>query len=241
MAKPPATGNRIYGEPDLNILAIDTSTRACVLGLRTTENTWTDETVLDRTHSKEILPRIEALLASANTDKSSLDLLVFGQGPGSFTGLRIGVGVVQGLAFGLDIPVVGISSLACLAQRHFREGGHRHAIVALTARHTEVYFGAYAESGGFMQLQGQEGVFEAEQIPTQDPNSHWIGVGGGWQLEKKLQAAATVEVTEIFLEDYPTATDLLDLGQDAAARGKRQSAEFALPEYLREQVATKPG
>ena len=230
----------------MNILAVDTSTRACVLGVRSREsgeggeNTWADEVVLDRTHSKEILPRIEALLQSAKVEKSNLDLLVYGQGPGSFTGLRIGVGVVQGLAFGLDIPVVGVSSLACLAQRHLREGGHRHAIVALTARHTEVYFGAYGESQGFMQLMGKEGVFEAGEIPPQDASQHWIGVGGGWQLADSLRRAAAVEINELYLADYPKALDLLDLGEAGLARGHARPAAQALPEYLREQVAAKP-
>lgn len=230
----------------MNILAVDTSTRACVLGVRSDvsgeggENTWTDETVLDRTHSKEILPRIEALLQSAKVDKSELDLLVYGQGPGSFTGLRIGVGVVQGLAYGLGIPVLGVSSLACLAQRHLRQGGHRHAIVALTARHTEVYFGAYGESQGLMQLLSKEGVFEAEEIPPQDVNQRWIGVGGGWQLADSLRRAAAVEVDQVYLADYPTALDLLDLGEAGLAMGHSRPAEQALPEYLREQVASKP-
>ncbi|MFT4676350.1 MAG: tRNA threonylcarbamoyladenosine biosynthesis protein TsaB [Candidatus Azotimanducaceae bacterium] len=230
----------------MNILAVDTSTRACVLGVRSDvsgeggENTWTDETVLDRTHSKEILPRIEALLQSAKVDKSELDLLVYGQGPGSFTGLRIGVGVVQGLAYGLGIPVLGVSSLACLAQRHLRQGGHRHAIVALTARHTEVYFGAYGESQGLMQLLSKEGVFEAEEIPPQDVNQRWIGVGGGWQLADSLRRAAAVEVDQVYLTDYPTAVDLLDLGEAGLAMGHSRPAEQALPEYLREQVASKP-
>ena len=70
----------------MNILAVDTSTRACVLGVRSREsgeggeNTWADEVVLDRTHSKEILPRIEALLQSAKVEKSNLDLLVYATG-----------------------------------------------------------------------------------------------------------------------------------------------------------------
>lgn len=236
----------------MTILAIDTSSRACVLGLRTAEKTWTDETVLDRTHSKEILPRIDALLSAAAVAKSDIDLIVYGQGPGSFTGLRIGVGVVQGLAFGLDKPVVGVSSLACLAQRQWREIGSQHVIVAMTARHTEVYFGAYAvlKSGqdsrqdgatnNIVQLQGREGVFEAAEIPVQDAAVDWVGVGGGWQYDSLLTAASGVTVGHISLEEYPQAVDLLDLGEAYAAQGLAKTAPEALPEYLREQVAKKP-
>ncbi|MFT7243226.1 MAG: tRNA threonylcarbamoyladenosine biosynthesis protein TsaB [Candidatus Azotimanducaceae bacterium] len=231
----------------MTILAIDTSSRACVLGLRTTEKTWFDETILDRTHSKEILPRIDALLKSAAVAKSEIDLIVYGQGPGSFTGLRIGVGVVQGLAFGLDTPVVGVSSLACLAQRQWRENGAQHVIVAMTARHTEVYFGAYAVVNNapnsvlsnIVQLQGREGVYEAAEIPAQDAKVDWVGVGGGWQLDSLLTQASGVTVGHISLEEYPQAIDLLDLGEAYAAQGLAKTAPEALPEYLREQVAKK--
>jgi len=229
----------------MTILAIDTSSRACVLGLRTADKTWSDETVLDRTHSQEILPRIDALLNSAAVKKSDIDLIVYGQGPGSFTGLRIGVGVVQGLAFGLNKPVIGVSSLACLAQRQLRENGAQHVIVAMTARHTEVYFGAYGvvDGGldGVLQLQGREGVFEAAEIPAQNAEVEWVGVGGGWQLSELLQQSSGVTVGHISLEEYPHAIDLLDLGEAYAAKGLIKTAPEALPEYLREQVAKKPG
>jgi tRNA threonylcarbamoyladenosine biosynthesis protein TsaB len=225
----------------MNILAIDTSSSACVLGVYAAGEVFSDEAILNRSHSQEVLPRIDALLKRAALDKSRLDLIVYGQGPGSFTGLRIGVGVVQGLAFGLNIPVVGVSSLACLAQKYLRLGNHAHALVALTARHTEVYFGAYKAMDGCMQLIGQEGVFEAAEIPAQDANSCWIGIGSGWNLADTLTIAAGVTVDGIFLEQYPEATDLLDLGKAAYDAGNAKAAAEALPEYLREQVAAKPG
>ena len=105
----------------MNILAIDTSTTACVLGVRTEDTEITRFEQIDRSHSLELLPRIVTILADANLDKNDIHLIVFGKGPGSFTGLRIAVGVTQGLAFGLDIPVVGVSTLACIAQGRFRK------------------------------------------------------------------------------------------------------------------------
>ena len=96
----------------MNILAIDTSSKACVLGIATGEENFTEQKIVDRSHSKIILPSIVDLVARAGLVNHDLDLIVFGQGPGSFTGLRIGVGIVQGLAFGLNIPVVAVSSMA---------------------------------------------------------------------------------------------------------------------------------
>lgn len=224
----------------MKTLAIDTSSRACVLGVSAAGQSWTDEAVLDRSHSQEVLPRIEALLNEAGVDKSELELIIYGQGPGSFTGLRIGVGVVQGLAYGLNIPVVGVSSLGCLAQKLWRQEGCEHALVALTARHTEVYFGAYEIKDGWMQLIGQEGVFEAARIPNQNPGHVWMGVGSGWDLADALCSGAGVDVVKTIVDGYPDANDLLDLGQARYASGYGRSAPEAIPQYLREQVATKP-
>ena len=223
----------------MTLLAIDTSTRVCALGVRHGTQTWVDETDLGRTHSQEILPRIEALLNRADVARSALDGIVFGQGPGSFTGLRIGIGVVQGLAYGLGVPVVGISSLACLAQQFLKAEGES-ALVALAARNTEVYFGAYEKVAAGVRLIGQEGVFEALEIPSQDPAGKWIGVGDGWQLRDQLLQASGVTLQGEYLEPRITASDLLDLGQLDFDRGLEKSAFDALPEYLREQVATAP-
>ena len=96
-----------------------------------------------RSHSRDILPTITALLTKNKLSLRNLNYIVYGQGPGSFTGLRIAVGVVQGLAFGLNIPVVPVSSLACLAQAQYRRSGQQQIVSALHARKEEVYLGKY--------------------------------------------------------------------------------------------------
>ena len=127
----------------MNLLGIDTSTRSTVLGLQLGSE------VIDRTspdvdtHSREILPSIESLVMEAGIGIEDLDAIVFGQGPGSFTGLRIAVGVVQGLGYGLGIPVVPVSSMACIAQSLIQAANPSLIFVGLTARLEEVYYGAY--------------------------------------------------------------------------------------------------
>lgn len=223
----------------MTLLAIDTSSSVCVLGVRNESQTWVDEAELGRSHSQEILPRIEALLSNAGIAKSAIQGIVYGQGPGSFTGLRIGIGVVQGLAYGLRVPVVGISSLKCLAQRVAKEANHG-ALVALAARNTEVYFGAYCMGAEGLELLGQEGVFEASEVPNQEPTTQWVGLGNGWSLAEALQSASGVHVADIDHKPKIRAADLLDLGEQAFAQGLGKQAVEALPEYLRETVAAKP-
>ena len=99
----------------MKLLALDTSTENCSLAL------WLDGEVVSRQelagqrHSDLVLPMLAELLESAGLELRELDGIAFGEGPGSFTGLRIGCGVAQGLAFGADLPVLGISTLLALA------------------------------------------------------------------------------------------------------------------------------
>lgn len=220
-------------------LAIDTSMEAQVLGLRTDSADIEKFEIAGRRHSRIILPAILDLLAEAGVDKRELDVIVFGQGPGSFTGLRIAVGVVQGLAYGLGIPVVPVSTLACLAQGEYRRSGATAIMVAQAARKQEVFFGSYVIEDGFARPVGDEGVFDVADTPRQ-PFDACTGVGSGWTFSEELQRAAGVRATEIVLQAWPRARDLLDLGLRALSQGGAVAALEARPRYLREKVATPP-
>lgn len=221
-------------------LAIDTSAEAQLLGLQIGDTVHERFEIAGRDHSRIILPAIMALLEETGVAKSDLDAIVYGRGPGSFTGLRIAVGVVQGLAYGLGIPVVGVSTLACLAQGQIRLCGASNIVVALSARKEEVFFGSYSIEDGLARLQGEEGVFEAAEVPQQ-AFTDYVGIGSGWQLRQQLESALGSPASDVVLDVSPRAEDLLALGLDAFNRGEATSALLARPEYLREQVAAKPG
>jgi tRNA threonylcarbamoyladenosine biosynthesis protein TsaB len=224
----------------MNILAIDTSTTVCMLGLKVGDELFTNSQRVDRTHSKVVLPRILGLLQDASIDKSDIDLIVYGQGPGSFTGLRIGVGVVQGLGFGLGVKVVGVSSMAGIAQTVMRKKQVDHVLVALTARNKEVYFGSYSRQKEIAVVNGSEGVWEASDVPAQSLDLSWSAVGSGWNLIDELSDATGVVPISIELELEPMVEDFIVLGQQRASQGFSTDAIDAIPEYLREQVATPP-
>ena len=221
-------------------LAIDTSTEAQVLGLRVEAEDYERFEIAGRVHSRIILPSILALLQDAGITRKDLDVIVFGRGPGSFTGLRIAVGVVQGLAYGLDIPVVPVSTLACLAQGEYRRSGATDIVVAQVARRDEVFFGSYCVRAGLAQRVGNEGVFDAASVPTQ-PFTACVGIGSGWRLKEKLEVALGAHATDIVLDVHPHGRDLLDLGMSGFEAGAAVAALEARPEYLRERVATLPG
>jgi tRNA threonylcarbamoyladenosine biosynthesis protein TsaB len=224
----------------VKLLAIETSTEAQVVGVQVDGEIIEHTSIVGRQHSQKILPTILETLDDAGIDKQALDAIVFGQGPGSFTGLRIAVGVVQGLAYGLDIPVVPVSTLACLAQGEYRRRGADQIVVALFARKTEVFFGSYKVVSGIVEKQGEEGVFEAGSVPRQSFDE-CVGVGDGWRFEQELAASLGLSVISVEQSVHPSAIDLLCLGEATLQQGGGISALEARPQYLRERVATVPG
>lgn len=222
----------------MNTLALDTSSNALVLGLQTGEERFDRFDIVDRSHSREILPALYELLAEADLTMPELDLIVYGQGPGSFTGLRIAVGVVQGLAYGLNIPVVPVSTLACLAQAEYREYGDEKIVVALTARKQEVYFGMYEVDAGIARPVCDETVIDVDDVPPATGDG-WVGVGSGWNLKEKLESSLGTSMQNVRTEVWPRSVDLLDLGLARFRQGDVIPANEATPEYLREQVAQR--
>lgn len=103
-----------------SILALDTATEACSVALQYNGNiTFLDE-ISPRSHTQRILPMVDELLNQANIELKEVNYLVFGRGPGSFTGVRVGVSVAQGLAMGANLPVVAVSNLKAMAEEAYQ-------------------------------------------------------------------------------------------------------------------------
>lgn len=219
----------------MKLLALDTSTEACSVALWV--NGLTQERFeLGNQHSERILPMVDALLAEAGLRLTQLDALAFGRGPGSFTGLRIGAGVVQGLAFGADLPVVPVSSLAALAQG--QDAGK--VLAAFDARMHQVYWGAYVRNTqGLMELQGEEAVLAPQSVPVPAGES-WTGAGPGWDVHHlALEQHLGAYLTEWRRGCQPRARHVAELAWSAFTAGHSVTPESALPVYIRDEVAVK--
>ncbi|UCE90616.1 MAG: tRNA (adenosine(37)-N6)-threonylcarbamoyltransferase complex dimerization subunit type 1 TsaB, partial [Pseudomonadota bacterium] len=127
----------------MKLLAIETATEACSVALAVDGDVRDRFEIAPRGHAGLVLPMAKALLAEAGLGLRELDALVFGRGPGAFTGLRIAAGVVQGLAYGAELPVVPVSSLATLAQGVSAQTGASDVLAVFDARMGEVYWGAF--------------------------------------------------------------------------------------------------
>lgn len=187
-------------------------------------------------HSERILEMVREVLVEAGWALTQLDVLAFGRGPGLFTGLRIGAGVAQGLAFGADLPIVPISSLAALAQGQPAP----RVLAAFDARMHQVYFGAYVRAAnGLVEIEGSETVVapDAAPLPTAPD---WVGAGSGWdEYHQELLQRLGDRVSGWQRQAYPHAVDLAHLGAAAYAAGAAVPVEQALPVYLRDDVAVK--
>jgi tRNA threonylcarbamoyladenosine biosynthesis protein TsaB len=220
----------------MNLLALETATEACSAALAVDGEIRERFKVAPRGHSLLILPMVDELMVEAGLSIDQVDAIAFGRGPGAFTGLRIAVGVTQGIAFGADLPVVAVSTLAALAQGCKSD----KALVAIDARMDEVYWGAYQRnSAGQMVLCGEESVLPPGEVILPKGDG-WYGVGTGWgSYSSILTECCANQLTGWDGESLPHAADVARLGIAGFNAGEATSAEQAIPVYLRDQVAWK--
>ncbi|MCK3658861.1 tRNA threonylcarbamoyladenosine biosynthesis protein TsaB [Pasteurellaceae bacterium Pebbles2] len=229
---------------NITFLALDTSTEACSVALlHKGEITHFDE-MAQRTHTKRILPMVDEILAQSAIGLNQVDALVFGRGPGSFTGVRVGAGIAQGLAFGADLPVIAVSNLTAMAQAAYEQYQAEQVLCAIDARMNEVYFSQLkaekvrSEFGEFLQWNEMiaEQVCSPEKLTEQLANlqGDWLTVGTGWQAYPQL--ADLGQASQIHL---PSAKHMLTLALPMWAQKQVISAVEIEPVYLRNEVTWK--
>ncbi len=223
------------------ILVLDTATEACSAAL------WIDGEISERfdicprEHTQRILPMVDSLLADAGIGLTQLDALAYGRGPGSFTGVRIGIGIAQGLALGAGLPMMGISTLAALAQGAWRRTGIDRVLCAIDARMGEVYWAQYrrAGDGGWLGEESEK-VIKPGQLAAiaGELTGAWAYAGTGWETYPALIGHDDIVLTagDTLL---PAARDMLPLAVRRWAEGGAQAVELAVPTYLRNEVAWK--
>ncbi len=221
------------------LLAIDTSTHACSVAIAfkdTVEQEFSDE---PRSHTRLLLPMVDQVLAAAGCELSQLDAIAYGAGPGSFTGLRIGMGVVQGLAFGANVPVIPVSTLQVMAQgavRKFNLRGGETLLPALDARMEEIYWGVYRAKAGGAEEVVPDALTAPEKVAAELQGSGIdVGVGEGWQYADQFPVKAVRTDSGL----VPEARDVAVVAQSLLQSGKAVPVEQARLRYLRDKVSWK--
>lgn len=220
------------------ILAIDTATEGCSAALYIDGEVQQEFALAPRQHTQLILPMIESLLAAAELKINQLDALAFGCGPGSFTGVRIATGVVQGIGFAADLPVLPISTLASIAQLVYDDHKAEKVLTAIDARMTQVYWAQYKLADkGLMRLVGIEDVLNPDATPSVD-GGNWVAAGNGWQVYNEMLRPAYLDnITHTYAHVLPQSSSMAKLAADAYQRNEAIEAKYAVPVYLRNNVA----
>ncbi|MEM8982259.1 MAG: tRNA (adenosine(37)-N6)-threonylcarbamoyltransferase complex dimerization subunit type 1 TsaB [Pseudomonadota bacterium] len=215
----------------MNLLAIDTSSPACSVAISHAGVLHAVHREDDQKASRAVIAMIDELLAAAGLSPMHLSAIAIGSGPGSFTGVRLGISVAQGLGFALDKPLVPVSSLAAVAQRAFDESSANDVVVAQDARMNEVYVGHYRRgTDGLAQASIADALVAPAAVAV--PRGAVLA-GDAWErvAELKAHTAAIARVAR-----WPYAVDVLQLATAAFARGETVAAENATARYLRDSV-----
>ena len=220
------------------ILALDTCTEACSAALLSQGKEYAAFEEVPREHSQRLLSMVDGLLAGAGISLNDLDVIAYGRGPGSFTGIRICTSMTQGLALGANKPVVGISTLAAMAQSAI-DNGAMQVVAAIDARMGEVYWAQYVAENGLARQIGDEQVSAPEAVTLSlDEKQPIIACGTGFEIYPELLTLGGGLVRDS-RSRLPDARQMLKLAQESLAQGLQTEVDDLQPVYLRDTVAWK--
>jgi len=216
----------------VNLLAVETSTELCSVALLRDGELFVEEALAENRHSEMLVPMVRKALDRARLGAADMDAFAFGQGPGSFTGIRIACGLVQGMAFASHRPVVPVPSLLALAQ----QSNESRVVAAVDARMGEAYLAAYARNGEDWDEVVAPRLVEAGAAPPL-PGRSWTATGSGFDAHAWLRDAYRDALAMRVEGDVPRAAAVARIASRRIARGAGVSAERAAPLYLRDKVA----
>jgi tRNA threonylcarbamoyladenosine biosynthesis protein TsaB len=217
---------------ELSLLAIETSSATGTVALSVDGEVCERTIPTAREQTGLVLAFVDELLDEAGIGLGDLDALVFGRGPGSFTGLRVAAAVAQGLSLASGVPIVSVSSLAALAQAGFeRSPSAGIALCCVDARMGEVYSASFERVDGLAALVTEERIGRPEAIEA--PSSAFLALGDAFAvyapvLEGTIGTAAAIDAAVV-----PAARQLVVLAEAEVAAGRFLPLEAALPVYLR--------
>ncbi|MGB4858185.1 MAG: tRNA (adenosine(37)-N6)-threonylcarbamoyltransferase complex dimerization subunit type 1 TsaB [Dokdonella sp.] len=219
----------------MKLLAIETATEFCSVALLWDGQLISRGELAPRRHAEILLPMCNEVLAEAGVARNQLDAIAVGCGPGAFTGVRLAISAAQGIALGIDRPIVAVSSLAALAMCAPDNGAPTLAII--DARMGEIYAGCFVRDPHWLiRASGPESVGPADglELPTEAANF----VGTGWDTYKAVLKARFHEaLLHCDGSCYPQADRVALLAQPMFAAGMAIDPADVRPTYLRDNVA----
>ncbi|MDH0381629.1 tRNA (adenosine(37)-N6)-threonylcarbamoyltransferase complex dimerization subunit type 1 TsaB [Comamonas aquatica] len=213
----------------MNLLAFDTSTDTLFIALQRGTALWQHQAAGGANSSATLLPSIQQGLQALDLQFADLDAIVFGRGPGSFTGLRTACAIAQGLALGVGKPLLPVDTLLAVAEEAREQHGLADVMAVLDARMSEVYHAGYRWAEGLWHATHALGLCAPEALQVPEGLSVVGNAQAAYAERLAPQAAHRVAL--------PTATALLRLAPRLMADGHLVDASYALPLYIRDKVA----
>ena len=215
----------------MNILAIDTCTDiASVTLFKSGEFTSRVLSGVEKT-SGHILKLCDEVFIESKTQLKEVDLISYSKGPGSFTGVRMCIGVVQGLSLSVQIPTMSFTTLELIGFRASQLTKSKKIAVALDARMGEVYWATYVDG-----LIDNMKICNPQEVD--DLGSSFLGVGSGWKTYSEV-LKKTSNLSKIDLSIKPESSALIELSLQAMNEGFEGTLDLPQPIYLRNNVAEK--
>ena len=227
-----------------SILAIDTSTAWCSVALSLSDSSpILRHEMVSAGASQSLLPWIEELLAKENTKLSELDAIAVGIGPGAFTGVRLGVAAVQGLAISCALPVIPVASLDAVAAQlvhthSFRQTEPKYFVIALDARMDEIYWAKYETANEKLPIRiGDIQLSRPEDIDLL--NIEYVAGSGVKAYGDRLfaRSAQAFNSSSLDAEIQISALGILECAQQKWLLGQQCNVRDLEPLYIRNRVA----
>ncbi len=215
----------------MKILGIDTSSKFLNIALSEDENIIKEEShLLDRRHASQLVPKVKELLKKYRTPISKIDVFIIGLGPGSFTGLRIGVSAIKGFGIASGKPCIGVASIdsiACNAQEN-----NKDIIPIIDAKRGQVYAAIYRRKGNKVARLSDYLILPIEKL-LKKVKGDSVFLGDGVPLYRNN--ISSINKKAVFLEEeywYPGAGNLIKLGFSKIKKAKKINLAKLIPLYL---------
>lgn len=225
----------------MRILAIETSTDACSVAILDEERLYQRHEIAPQQHAQLVLSWISTLLDEASLSFAQIDAIAYSCGPGSFTGIRIGAAIAQGITFGAGTPIIAVPSLCVIAQGVHREFGKSQVLVIQDARMQQVYYGHYIlNSDGIMASQYLDKLCSSNELHIDVNTTDYAFVSDALSRYPELDNLIQSYSFSMILENYyPNAQDVAKVAKTYLMEGKVSIPQESLPIYLRNADAWK--
>ncbi|MFI4847015.1 MAG: tRNA (adenosine(37)-N6)-threonylcarbamoyltransferase complex dimerization subunit type 1 TsaB [Candidatus Makana argininalis] len=221
----------------INILSINTSTESCSVAIMNNKNIIFDYFIISPyEHMKYILKMIDILLYKSKIDLKKINIIAVSNGPGSFNGIRIGIGIAYGLSLVSNIPIIGISNLAILAQGAWRKTGSNKVLTLIKSKIGEFYWAKYQRNKNIWQVYKKEMHLKKKEIENifRNLKGFWSISGIDWKnIKIKLNTKINIFSGKY---NFPKAKDMIPIALSKYINKKNNFKSYVKPNYLNNKI-----